>query len=295
MGCDERLRTELRLDTRRLSARFSRLRPVVGLMCTAWAFGVTSVADVAFAQELNQEPTDETAEEPIDSAQDEESSDETAEEPIDSAQDEDSAGSDATEHAHEPQDDAADTNSYDSSPPDDESGYRETQPESYPPETDLEPTYEPSDEPPGVYSGPFSKGSLGLTLMIGSASVGDSDYLVLGAGASYFVLDGLSLGLDADVWFLDDPTVYTTTPQLRYVLYFVPVLKPYVGTFYRHYFFTDGFDDLDSVGVRLGGYFVSDSGSYLGIGAIYERFLACDDTYWQCDGWYPELTFGFSL
>lgn len=151
-------------------------------------------------------------------------------------------------------------------------------------------------EEPSRCDGPFCQGNVGLSILLGSATVGDSNYLILGGGVSYFVLDGLSLGLDADVWLLEKPTVYTTTPQARYILHFVPVLKPYVGAFYRHYFLSGGYDDLNSVGGRVGAYFVMDSGSYIGLGAIYEKFLGCDSgEFRDCDGWYPELSFGFSF
>jgi hypothetical protein len=136
---------------------------------------------------------------------------------------------------------------------------------------------------------------MGLSIVLGSATLGESDYIVLGAGLSYYLFDGLSLGLDGDVWLGDDPSVYTLTPQARYVLYFVPLLKPYVGAFYRHYFIGSPYDDLNSVGGRAGVYLVTGGGGYLGLGALYEKFLSCDDTFTDCDSWYPELTVGFSL
>jgi len=152
-----------------------------------------------------------------------------------------------------------------------------------------------ADEPSGC-TGPFCRGGIGVTVMIGSASAGSRDYLILGAGVSYYVIDGLSLGLDGDVWLLEDPTVYTLTPQTRYVLYFVPVIKPYLGAFYRHYFLTGDFDDLDSIGGRVGAYIVPGAGSYVGLGAVYEKMLSCEDSAFRdCDGWYPEITIGFSL
>jgi len=151
------------------------------------------------------------------------------------------------------------------------------------------------DEPSGC-SGPFCKGSIGLSVMVGSASAGSRDYLIIGAGVSYYVIDGLSLGLDGEVWLLEDPTVYTLTPQARYVFHFVPVVKPYLGAFYRHYFLSGDFDDIDSIGARLGAYIVPGAGSYVGLGAVYETQLGCEDgAFRDCDGWYPEITLGFAL
>lgn len=152
------------------------------------------------------------------------------------------------------------------------------------------------DDAPSSCSGPFCQGSIGLSLVVGSASAGSENYFVLGAGVSYYLIDGLSLGLDGDVWMGGDPTIYTLTPQARYVLWFVPVIKPYVGAFYRHYFLSEGFEDIDSIGGRAGAYLVSGSGSYLGLGAVYEKLLDCqDDDFRDCDSWYPELTLGFSF
>jgi hypothetical protein len=179
-----------------------------------------------------------------------------------------------------PAEDPYAASSFDTAPPPDESG-------EYDADAGL--------EPEGEYTGPFSQGSLGIGIVLGSATYGESDYVILGAGFSYFIFDGLSLGLDGDIWLGDDPSVYTLTPQARYVLYFVPVLKPYVGAFYRRYFIEKPFDDLNSVGGRAGAYLVTGGGGYLGLGAIYERFLSCDDTLWECDGWYPEISVGFSL
>ena len=149
---------------------------------------------------------------------------------------------------------------------------------------------------PSSCSGPFCQGTIGVSVMAGSVSAGSRDYIIFGAGVSYYVLDGLAVGLDGEVWLAEDPTVYTLTPQARYVLYFVPVVKPYVGAFYRHYFLTDEFDDIDSIGGRVGAYIVPGGGSYIGLGAVYEKQLGCEDNgFRDCDSWYPELTIGFAL
>ena len=149
---------------------------------------------------------------------------------------------------------------------------------------------------PNTCTGPFCQGSLGLSIGVGSASGLDGNYLVLGAGVSYFIINGLALGLDGDVWLLEEPHIYTLTPQVEYVLYFVPVVQPYVGAFYRHYFLADGFDDLNSVGARAGVYLGAGSGSYLGLGALYEKFVGCDSSVFSdCDSLYPELSIAISF
>ena len=77
------------------------------------------------------------------------------------------------------------------------------------------------------------------------------------------------------------------------MLYFIPFLQPYVGVFYRHAF-VDGGDDYDSIGARVGAFLPFRYGSYLGIGAVFEKILNCPD-YRNCEGWSPELTIGVSF
>ncbi|MBW2219857.1 MAG: hypothetical protein JRF40_10260 [Deltaproteobacteria bacterium] len=72
-------------------------------------------------------------------------------------------------------------------------------------------------------------------------------------------------------------------------------MRPYIGTFYRRVFI-DSFDDLDTVGARAGVYFMPDQKWFIGVGAVYESYLDCDDTiYSSCDDIYPEITFSFSF
>jgi len=143
-------------------------------------------------------------------------------------------------------------------------------------------------------AGPFSKGSIGISVMVGSAYFGEKDYFIFGLGLSYFVVDGLSLGVDGSIWLFDEPTLGTITPNARYVLHMVPVIKPYVGGFWKRYLIGDDYKDFSSVGARMGAYLMP-SRTYLGIGAVYEHILDCKDVILECDSWYPELTFGVSL
>jgi hypothetical protein len=142
---------------------------------------------------------------------------------------------------------------------------------------------------------PYLQGSTTLTLTLGSAFIGSNDYFILGAGVGAYAINGLELGVDGAIWMFDSPVIFTVTPQIRYVLYQIPVVKPYVGAFYRHYFVGDGYEDLDSVGARLGLYFNAGSRAYLGVGALYEHILDCNENILECDDWYPEVMIGFSF
>ena len=167
--------------------------------------------------------------------------------------------------------------------------------EESPPPPPPPPEDEPSDG--GGSAGPFSRGSVRLTLLIGTGSTVTDTYLILGGGPGYFLADGLEIGLDYEGWFLGDPVFHRVSPETRYIFHMVPVVKPYVGVFYRHTFVTGGYEDFDTVGARGGLYIVPKGGRmYLGGGAVYERLLGCDDgSLVECDDVYPEIFFGISI
>src|SRR5690348_7997626 len=91
--------------------------------------------------------------------------------------------------------------------------------------------------------GPFAAGSPRLSVTAGTAWSSANTYIVLGVGIGYFLVDGLEVGLDYEAWVAGTPTLQRLSPEVRYVFYFVPTVKPYVGTFYRHTFVGSGFPD----------------------------------------------------
>ena len=144
-------------------------------------------------------------------------------------------------------------------------------------------------------AGPFAEGSVRLSVILGSATVGESRAIILGAGAGYYLVDGLELGLEGEYWIGADPSISKLSPQARYVLWFVPVLKPYVGAFYRHVFVGSPYDDIDSIGTRAGAFWVSGGGSYFGGGVVYEQLVKGCPEGWECASWYPELMISLSF
>jgi hypothetical protein len=155
----------------------------------------------------------------------------------------------------------------------------------------------PSDDGGGSDAGPFSKGSIRLTLLVGTGSTINEQYMILGGGVGYFLLNGLEVGLDYEAWFLGDPVMHRVSPETKYVFHMVPVIKPYVGVFYRHTFVTGGYDDFEHVGAR-GGLFILPRGGglFVGGGAVYERLLDCEDnSLVDCDAVYPEIFVGVSI
>jgi hypothetical protein len=169
--------------------------------------------------------------------------------------------------------------------------------------TEPTPTEEPPPPPPpeeerpqGPKAGAFGRGSIRLSLLIGSGFTRTDDYVIVGAGVGYYVIDGLELGLDYEIWFGGDPVFNRLSPGVKYVFYQVPVVKPYVGGFYRHTF-VNGHEDYNFLGAR-GGIYIAPKprGVYFGGGAVYEHQLSCSNSaYIDCDNVYPEIFVGASL
>jgi hypothetical protein len=140
-------------------------------------------------------------------------------------------------------------------------------------------------------AGAFSQGRTHFVLTASSGYAFDESYFVLGLGASYYLLDGLSVGLFLESWSGSDPGMTKITPSVQYVFHQMQAVKPYVGAFYRRTDI-DGLPDLDSVGGRAGLYVQGGRNAYIGLGAVYESYLDCNETtYRKCDSTYAEVTF----
>jgi hypothetical protein len=142
----------------------------------------------------------------------------------------------------------------------------------------------------GGAAGVFSRGRTHFVITAGNGYAFDESYLVLGAGVSYYLIDGLNVGLSLESWTGSDPGMYKVTPSVQYVFHQVP-LKPYVGGFYRRAY-VDGLPDISSVGARAGVYLTAGRNAYIGIGAVYESYVDCNKTvYRSCSDAYPEVSF----
>ena len=148
---------------------------------------------------------------------------------------------------------------------------------------------------PTAIAGPFSQGSQSISIVAGAGSAFGDDYIILGGGYGYYVLDGLELGVDAQFWLNGDPSITKVSPQIKYVFTQPRTVKPYIGAFYRRTY-TDGLDDLDSVGYRAGLNFMGQGNFYFGAGFVYESYRDCTETiFTDCDDTYPEILFSFSM
>ena len=148
---------------------------------------------------------------------------------------------------------------------------------------------------PSISAGPFDKGKMNVSLVVGAGSAFNENYTIVGAGLDYFVLHGLQLGVDAQAWLGGDRSIYKISPQARYVLDTGTSLKPYIGAFYRKTYI-ENLDDLESVGGRAGVYLRTDGRYSLSAGVVFENYLDCNDTVFNnCSETYPELVFSFAI
>jgi hypothetical protein len=144
-------------------------------------------------------------------------------------------------------------------------------------------------------AGSFAKGRTHFVATAGTGYAFDESYLVLGAGASYYLIDGLNAGLAFEYWSGSDPKMTKITPSVQYVFYQVQAVKPYVGAFYRRTNI-DGLADLDSLGARAGAYLRVGGNAYLGVGAVHESYLDCEsNVYRKCDSTYAEISVTFAF
>lgn len=141
----------------------------------------------------------------------------------------------------------------------------------------------------------FSRGRTHLSVFGGSGSAFNDSYFVLGVGASYYVADGLNIGLSAESWTGGNPDITKLTPSVQYVFYQVPRVSPYIGAFYSRTYI-DNLPDLDSVGGRAGVYLAAGHNAYVGVGVVYESYRDCDTSrYIDCSDTYPEISFTFAF
>lgn len=142
---------------------------------------------------------------------------------------------------------------------------------------------------------PFDRGHIGFSVSVGEQSAFGYNHVGLGAGAGYYVLDGLEVSVFALHEFGDGPSINELSPSLRYVAQPLvgswPVI-PYAAGFYNHWFLGDGFGDVDTVGTRAG--LLHLQGRLLvGLGVVYEHTVSTCTT--GCDSVYPDVTFGFTF
>lgn len=134
---------------------------------------------------------------------------------------------------------------------------------------------------------PYDAGKVSLSLGGGLTGAGGE----IGGGIGYFVIKGLELSVNGAVLLRGETTIGVLGPAARYIVWQVPTVHPYVGSFYRHWFIGNDMDDRDSVGGRAG-IITSQDPFYVSAGVVYERFLFCES---GCSVIAPEISFGISF
>lgn len=142
---------------------------------------------------------------------------------------------------------------------------------------------------------PFDQGRFGLSAGGGSTTAFGERYIAIAAGVSYFVLDGVAIDLGTQVQWGNGPTIFRTTPGLRYVAQ--PLvghwpLIPYLAGYYTHWFVGDAFPDADALGTR-GGLLYLSGNIIVGLGIGYEHLVS--ECTMNCSAVYPDVTLGFSF
>ena len=136
---------------------------------------------------------------------------------------------------------------------------------------------------------------MGLSVGGGSQTTLGAHYVVIGAGFGYFALDGLELGLSALHEFGSGPSISKLSPSIRYIAQPLvgrsPVI-PYVGVFYTHWFVGDPYADVDTIGARAGGVYLSGS-LVLGLGVVVERVVSTCTM--DCTLVYPDFTISLAI
>jgi hypothetical protein len=157
-------------------------------------------------------------------------------------------------------------------------------------------TVSASSSAPVQAAGMFSKGNKRVTATAGWGHSFDTDYLLLGVGAGYYLANGLDVGVDFEGWLIGDPSLYKLSPRADYVLWKMKRIKPYAGAFYRWNFVGSGIDDKSSLGGRAGAFYQSRGGrSMAGAGVVYERYLDLDERIGSSDVVYPEIFIAVSF
>jgi hypothetical protein len=143
---------------------------------------------------------------------------------------------------------------------------------------------------------PFNRGNVSGSLFIGAGQALGNTYTTVGAGLGYMISDGLMAGITGEAWFGNSPNLYKVTPELRYTFTQVEPVKPYVGTFVSHTFYSSGYSDRDSYGLRGGIYIPFSSNAAANVGLVYEKIADCNEgTYHDCSQTYPEAGVLFSF
>jgi len=141
----------------------------------------------------------------------------------------------------------------------------------------------------------FEKGRSSVGIVAGSSYYGNEQYTIIGIGADYFFLDGLSVGVGYRGWFGGNPSINQLTIASSYYIPLSKKFRPYIGGFIRETFIEDD-DNSESYGGRVGLAITMSSNSYASFGYVYEEYGDCTESRIKdCSSSYPELVFSLAF
>jgi hypothetical protein len=139
------------------------------------------------------------------------------------------------------------------------------------------------------------KGHRNFSIGGGNGQAFNSHYFIISASASYYAMDGLSVGASFESWSGGNHGITKIAPSVQYVFYEVPGVQPYLGGFYRHTS-VSGLPNIDSYGARVGVNMASGSNAYVSAGLVYENYVGCQQTiYSSCRSTYPDVNFNLGF
>ena len=147
---------------------------------------------------------------------------------------------------------------------------------------------------------PYEQGYMTLGFSGGTVRRLDDTQFVIGGSFGYFILDGLELSGGVEAYLFGEPTTWTVTPGIRYVIHQLSTVNPYLGAFYRYSFVGEyknygDLPDLQSIGARAG-ISIRTGSAIINVGGVYERYIEANKNYYK-DNYeiYPEISFGIAL
>jgi hypothetical protein len=140
--------------------------------------------------------------------------------------------------------------------------------------------------------GLFSAGQKNFGFSAGSSTGFGNTYTVIGANFNYFVQDGLSVGVGYQGWFGDDPKINEINIPITYYYEYTPQYYPYMGFRYAHTSISDGYDDYNTYGARVGLAMSFGNNSYMSVGWVQDYREKDGDS--DSDG-YPEVSMGIAF
>jgi hypothetical protein len=143
--------------------------------------------------------------------------------------------------------------------------------------------------------GAYSKGHRNFSIGGGNGQAFNNHYFVISASASYYAMDGLSVGGSFENWSGGNHSITKFAPSVQYVFYQIPGVQPYVGGFYRHTTVST-LPDINSYGVRAGINIASGSNAYISAGLVYESYVGCQQAiYSSCRSTYLDVNFNLGF